>query len=187
MFLALLLAASAAPVPETPTADWKPAIKNRAFKFEDEKSGPLNSIAAAKKAGIAAEFRSDPKDFRDGTFTFQKQDCPKVTASGHDGTPAVIRGDVLYVANFSPIANGCKVAAYDLPTGKKVWEKALDGIGAVTHSKYRNRVAMAVEKHPDANHFALVIVGEEAFGNYVEVLDLTTGKQLAHKRYGNEK
>ncbi|MCI0701010.1 MAG: hypothetical protein L0241_08000, partial [Planctomycetia bacterium] len=88
-------------------------------------------------------------------------------------------GDALYVAEFDSIASGCKVVAYDLVTGKKAWDRQLEGIGPVSHSKYRNRVAMAVEKHPNANHFALVITGWEAFGRYIEVIDLVTGKQLA--------
>jgi outer membrane protein assembly factor BamB len=187
MFATILLAASAAPVPPMPAADWKPAIKAREFNFDDKNSGAGNSVDAAKKAGLTVEFQPDPNGFGDGAFTFQKKGAPKVSVSGHNGTPAVIRDDVLYVADFSPIATGCKVTAYDLATGKKGWEKRLDGIGPIAHTKYRNRVAMSVEKHPDANHFALVIVGWEASGRYVEVLDLTSGKQLAHKNYDSEK
>jgi hypothetical protein len=187
VFLALLLAAAAPVPPEPPSADWKPAIKERAFEFDADNSGALNSVAAAKKAGLSAEYSVPPQSSGDGTFTFQKKDGPKVSVTAHSGTPVVVRGDALYVAKFSSIASGCKVAAYDLTTGKKVWEKSLAGIGPVDHSKYRNRVAMAVEKHPTENHFALVIVGWEAFGRYVEVLDLTTGKQLAHKNYDADK
>jgi hypothetical protein len=183
VFLVLLLAPSA-PVPPAPTtADWKPAIKVRAFEFDADNSGALNSVAAAKKAGLIAEYSTDPQRFRDGTFTFRTKDGPKVTVRGHGGTRVVVRGDAIYVAEFSPIATGCKVVAYDLATGKKAWEKELAGIGPVAHSRYSNRVAMAVEKHPTENHFALVIAGWEATGRYVEVLDLATGKQLAHKKY----
>jgi hypothetical protein len=185
MFLALVLAA--APVPPMVVADWKPTIKARTFAFEADHSGALNSVAAAKKAGLTAEYQPSPNGFGEGTFAFQKKDGPKVTLSGHSGTPVVVRGDVLYVADFSAIANGCKVVAYDLTTGKKAWEKELAGIGPIDHTKYRNKVAMSVEKHPTENHFALVIVGWEAAGRYVEVLDLTTGKQLAHKNYDAEK
>jgi hypothetical protein len=188
MFLALVLAASAAPVPPAPpAADWKPAVKARAFEFDADHSGPLNSVAAAKKAGIAAEFQQNPNGFGEGEFTFQKKDGPKIIVSGHFGTSAVVHGDALYVADFSPLANGCKVVAYDLMTGKKAWSKPLAGIGEVAHSKYRNRVAMSVEKHPTANHFALVIVGWESSGRYVEVLDLATSKQLAHRMYDEGK
>jgi hypothetical protein len=181
MFLALVLAA--APVPPTPTtADWKGAIKFREFKFNPDHCGALNAIADAKKAGLSATFEPDQMRF-DGQFTFQKKDCPKVTFSGHSQTAIVVRGDVLYFADFNPIATGCKVVAYDLVTGNKAWERHLEGIGPVEHSKYRNRVAMSVEKHSSENHFALVITGWEASGRYIEVLDLLSGKQLALKTY----
>jgi hypothetical protein len=189
MFFALVLAATpAAPVPPAPPpADWKSALASREFAFDAENCGTHNSVAAAKRAGLAAEYVPSPKGFGEGTFTFQQKDGPKVTVDGHTESAIVIRGDALYVANFSPIANGCSVVAYDLTTGKKAWEKHLEGIGLVKHSKYRNRVVMVVEKHPDKNHFALVITGDEAAGRYVEVIDLGTGKQLAHKTYSDER
>jgi hypothetical protein len=187
MFAALLLAASAAPaapVPAMPPADWKPAIKNREFKFDDKHTGAKTTAGSVSKdAWVTAAYEPSPGGIGEGTFTVQKKDGPKVTVGAHSGTPIAVRGDVLYVANFSPAANGCSVTAYDLTTGKKAWEKPLDGIGRIAHFGYRNRVAMAVEKHPDADHFALVIVGWESSGKYVEVLDLATGKQLAHKKY----
>jgi hypothetical protein len=184
MFLALVLAATpAAPVPPTPaTAGWKSAIKPREFRIDWDNAGAGNGVAAARKAGLSASFEPD-KDGFDGTFTFQKKDGRKVTFADHADAAVVVRGDALYVAKFSGISSGCTVVAYDLTTGKKAWAKALEGIGPVSHSKYRNRVAMAVEKHPNADHFALVITGWEAFGRYVEVIDLATGKQLAHKTY----
>jgi outer membrane protein assembly factor BamB len=183
MFLALVLAATpAAPVPPTPVADWKSAIKPREFRIDWDNAGAGNGVAAARKAGLSASFELNEGRF-DGTFTFQRKGGPKVTFADHADTAVVVRGDALYVAKFNGISSGCTVVAYDLTTGKKAWEKALEGIGPVSHSKYRNRVAMAVEKHPTADHFALVITGWEAFGRYVEVIDLGTGKQLAHKTY----
>jgi hypothetical protein len=185
MFLALVLATSAVLAPQLP--DWKPAVKAREFKFDTDHSGAINSIVAARKAGLDAEFVENPMGFGEGSFTIQKKGGPKLTVPGHSESTFVFHGDLLYFANFSPRANGCAVVAYDLTTGKKTWEKPLAGIGAVSHSKYFNRVAMALEKHPTENHYALVIVGWEGYGRYVEVLDLATGQQLAHKRYEAEK
>src|SRR4051794_38141864 len=117
MFASILFAAIAAPVPPAGVADWKPAIKNREFKFDDKNSGADNTVANAKKAGVDVEYQPALNGFGSATFIFQKKDGPKVSVIGHGGTPAVVRGDVLYVADFSPIANGCKVVAYDLTTG----------------------------------------------------------------------
>jgi hypothetical protein len=186
MFLALALAASA-PVPiAPPTADWKPALLERAFEFDADHAGARNSVAAAKRSGLTAECVEEPQITGQVTFTFQKKGGPKLTIAGHPATPVVVRGDGLYVADFQGASSGCKVVAYDLTTGKKAWTKELEGLGPIDHSKYRNRVAMAVEKHPTQNHFALVIVGWESAGRYVEVLDPVSGKQLAHKKYDRD-
>ena len=185
MFLALVLAA--APVPPAPaTADWKAALKFREFKLDRDRSDSKKATAAAEKAGLTGSVAASHEAGWHCLFVFRKKDGPPVQFEGHPYTPFVVRGDVLYVANYHPGTNGCGVYAYDLTTGKRAWTKALDGIGAVDHSEYSNRVALAVEKHPDRDHFALVIVGEEASGRYVEVLDLATGKQLAHRKYASE-
>jgi hypothetical protein len=187
MFLALVLAAApAAPVPlappPKPVGDWKSALKTVPWASGIERSGARGSVDAARAAGLAADFQPGPNGLGEGTFSFQKKDGPKVTVDGHVETPAVVCKDVLYVARFNPTANGCAVAAYDLTTGKRAWEKTLAGTGSapVERNECRNRVAMTVKKHPTENHFALVIVGNEGTLWYVEVLDLNTGKQLGH-------
>jgi hypothetical protein len=187
MFVTLLLTLAAAPVPKVEAADWKPVVKDRQFQFDPAHSGAANAIAAAKKAGLAtAEFTPDQGGFH-GEFTFAKKDGPKITLLGHAQSTVVIRGDALYFADYGTSSSGCRVLAYDLTTGKKAWAQPLEGIGPVDHTKYRNKVAMSVEKHPTAKEaFALVITGWEAFGAYYEVIDLTTGKQLANKKFDYE-
>src|SRR5262245_53799142 len=100
MFLAILLVAPAAPAPPMPVADWKPAIKSREFKFEEKNASAVNSVEAAKKAGLTADFQATPNGFGSGTFTFQKKDAPKITIHAHASTPVIVRGDVLYVADY---------------------------------------------------------------------------------------
>jgi len=182
--LSLSLPLSAAPVPKVEPGDWKAVLKDREFHFDREHMGADNSAAAARKAGLAAEFTLNPSDPSHGEFTFARKDGPKVTVPGHRFTPAVVRGDALYVADYSTISSGCTIVAYNLTTGKKAWAKPLEGLGPVSHSKYRNYVAMSVEEHPSAKgDFALVISGWEAAGSYIEVIDLGTGKQLANKKF----
>ncbi|MCE9562951.1 MAG: hypothetical protein K8U57_12985 [Planctomycetes bacterium] len=167
-----------APVPKTEPADWKPVIKERAFKFEEAQTAAKNANDEARKAGLTVDVAPD------GEFTFAKKDGPKVVVNGHPLSAFAVYGDALYFADFSSIANGCKLITFDLATGKKVRDQALDGIGAVAHTKYRNRVVMSVEKHPTVkDSLALVVTGWEAAGAYIEVLDLATGKQLAHKKF----
>jgi hypothetical protein len=186
--LPLFLPLLAAPVPKVEPGDWKAALKDRKFDFKREHTGADNSAAAARKAGLTAEFTLIPCDTPHGKFTFAKKGGPEVMFRGHTDTPVVVRGDALYVADYDPIASGCTIDAYNLTTGGKIaWAKPLEGIGPVKHSKYGNRVAMAVEEHPTAKgDFALVITGWEASGSYIEVIDLGTGKQLANKKFDFE-
>jgi hypothetical protein len=186
MLAAVLLTLAAAPVPKTEAADWKSVINDREFMFDPDRKGLLNAVSDAKRAGLSAETRDLPGGFSriEFEFTVSHKDGPKLAIAAHADSAVVIRGDALYFAEFSPIASGCRVVAYDLTTGKKAWVKDLEGLGPIDHSKYRNKVAMAVEKHPTAKDaFALVITGWEAAGAYYEVIDLATGKQLAIKQF----
>ncbi|MFO0822681.1 MAG: hypothetical protein U0792_06105 [Gemmataceae bacterium] len=181
---ALALVLAFAPVPKTEAADWKPVIKDRAFKLEEAQTAMTDAITAAKKAGYAIEYTGDPNGFGSGDYTFAKKDGQKVTVVGHARSAFVLNGDTLYFADFSAISTGCKIVSYDLATGKKIRETQLEGLGPIAHTKYRNTVVMSVEKHSTVKDaFVLVITSQEAAGAYIEVIDLVTGKQLAHKKF----
>ncbi len=182
MFAALVLTLAAAPVPKVEPVDWKAAIKYREFRFDASRCG----IAAAKRAGLTVEFDAHEAGAT-REYYFFRNDEPKVIVPGHAASAFVVRGDALYFAHYHPSSSGCTVVAFDLTTGKKAWSRPLEGLGPIDHSKYRNKVAMAVEKHPDSKDaFALVITGWEAAGGYVEVIDLVTGKQLANKKFDSD-
>jgi len=179
--LPLLLPLSAAPVPKTPPADWKTAIRDREFDFRRDGMRPhaISSVQAARKAGFVAEFVEDPEGW-DGVFAFAKKDGPKLTVRGHTYSTAVVRGDALYFAYFTRgLVAGGRIAAYDLTTGKKGWEKYFEDLGT-TCGDY---LTIAVEEHPTAKGaFALVATGWHVAAAFIEVLDLSTGKQLALKK-----
>jgi hypothetical protein len=174
--------ASAAPVPPTPAPpDWRGAIREREFQFDKAQEGIEASIRAAKKGG--AEVAIDG-DFTRGEVEVRiSQGGKPVVLLAHARAAFAVRGGVLYFAVFSPYANGCSVAAYDLKTGKKLWTQSVQGIGPIPHFAYQNRVILAVEKHPTADAWAVVVTGWESAGRYVEVLDPRTGKQLANKTF----
>jgi hypothetical protein len=180
--LPLSLPLLGAPVPKVEPVDWKAAIRHREFKFDASQCG----IAAAKRAGLTVEFDANEAGAT-REYYFSRKDGPKITVAGHADSPFVARGDALYFAHYHPSSSGCTVVAFDLTTGKKAWSRPLEGLGPIDHSKYRNKVAMAVEKHPDSKDaFALVVTGWEAAGGYVEVIDLVTGKQLANKKFDSD-
>jgi hypothetical protein len=95
----------------------------------------------------------------------------------HDGTVFTRRGDVLYIARFSPIATGCSVVAHDFKAKKELWKAELKGIGPVDHSKYRNEVTVTTTAADDA----ILVTGKEAAGRYIEYLDARSGKTVGHK------
>lgn len=180
---ALSLVLAFAPVPKTEAADWKPVLKDREFKFADAQTAMTDGITAAKKAGYTAEFAGGADVFS-GDYTFAKKGGPKVTVTGHAQSAFAINGDTLYFADFHQMSTGCKIVSYDLATGKKIRDGVLEGLGPIAHTKYRNRVVMSVEKHPTVKDaFALVVTSVESAGSYIEVIDLVTGKQLAHKKF----
>ena len=84
--------------------------------------------------------------------------------------------DILYIAEYSPIATGCDVVALDLKTGKQLWKSELEGIGPVRHSKYLNLVNIETDGQK------VIVLGNEASGRYIELLDLQSGKMLTNKQ-----
>lgn len=76
----------------------------------------------------------------------------------------------LYLAEYSAIATGASVAAFELETGRAVWKTQLFGLGPISHSKYRNEVVIQAEGE------RVVVSGWESEGKYVEVLDASDGR-----------
>lgn len=88
----------------------------------------------------------------------------------------LLHGDNLFVAFHSHIATGAHVFDLDTETGTQIWTADVLGLGPIGHSKYRNRVQLAVRGH------ALIVYGHEAQGRYVEALHTDTGQLLANRK-----
>jgi hypothetical protein len=84
----------------------------------------------------------------------------------------------LYRVQFNRLANGANVVALSLRSGDIVWSSWVLGIGQVTHSRYSNQVEARIENG------TLVIYGDEAGGDYVEVFS-AQGKRLSTKIVGD--
>jgi len=96
----------------------------------------------------------------------------------HEGQ--VFKGvkDVIYYADFVVFDNGCAVVAYDLKQKKQLWRTSLQGVGLVTHSDYRNwGVNLEVDDQ------AVMVQGHEQGGDYIEYLEVKSGKTLGHRRF----
>lgn len=95
--------------------------------------------------------------------------------------------NAFFIASHPEFAQGCTVRAYDMSTGKLMWETDdLTGFEFGGHSAYGNAVkirATHLRTNADTANDAVVVLGRESFGDYKTVIDVKTGKTLAHKIY----
>lgn len=103
------------------------------------------------------------------------------------GGALAISGTTVLVARYCAISTGTTIDAYDLTTGAPLWHTRLYGVGPVGHSKYFNDVELRVELRVAPNGQAagtsqLIVSGFEAYGKYVEVLDIGSGVILGNRK-----
>lgn len=93
-----------------------------------------------------------------------------------ESSSTLLINDTLIVANYHPIATGASLQAFDVKTGYLVWEADVKQM-MVDHSKYFNKVILSSYDNK------IIMEGNEAFGDYLQIFDLTSGKRL--KTMGN--
>lgn len=99
------------------------------------------------------------------TFTFEIK-------FGNPGCDFILKDNLLYIANYPPIATGSSLQCFDLKTGKMKWTADVKQIMA-SHSEYSNKVVISMYKNK------IIMEGDEASGDYVQIFDAETGKRLA--------
>jgi hypothetical protein len=96
----------------------------------------------------------------------------KTAYNGYDdAAKTVLTDSILAVAIYDNIATGCSVNAYNAFTGALLWKGDVKQL-MVGHSEYYNMVYLTLYKN------LLILEGNEAGGDYLQVLDLNTGKNL---------
>jgi hypothetical protein len=103
------------------------------------------------------------------------------TVKCHNETPFVITGDRLIYAEHSMISDGCTLVVFSLSGAKELWRTPLKALGEIPHSKYRNQVALKVTGN------LAIVTGKESAGNYLEIVDLQTGKTVFHRTVDKER
>ncbi len=99
------------------------------------------------------------------------------------GGALAISGTTVLVARYCAISTGTAIDAYDLTTGAPLWHTQLYGVGPVGHSKYFNDVELRVAPIGKAARTSqLIVSGFEAYGKYVEVLDIGSGAILGNRK-----
>jgi hypothetical protein len=96
--------------------------------------------------------------------------------SEFSGAALAVDGGRVFVAFYHRLSAGCELAAFDAATGKPLWSVTLDGIGPIGHSKYSNRVQMAIIGGRPT------VFGSEA-KRYIEQRDAATGALVSHQLF----
>lgn len=94
---------------------------------------------------------------------------------GNEACEFLLKGDLLYIGNYHPIATGSSLHCFDLKTGKMKWTADVLQMN-VGHSEYWNKVTLSLYKDK------LLMQGDEANGSYLQIFDAETGKRL--KQFG---
>ena len=164
------------------------SLEKAPFRFLESDANVLYSLSQYT-GDCKVHIILDPKERWRLTFIFERDGKDILTVQGHPRTVFQTSKNVLFFAHFGTGTTGCKVKAYDLTTGKTLWETGFDPVGPPSHSMYSNRVTMGLSAFPDPKKEeaggagAVVITGRESCGEYVVVLDSKTGQILAQRIY----
>jgi hypothetical protein len=155
--------------------DYQKIADREEWKWVPERASARDSAKNFKGDFQAEVDEKDTDGRKSATVKFAKGDDVVFTIDGHAETVFVGRDNIVYYADFSQISTGCSVIAYDLKVKKQLWKTGLKGLGPLAHTRYWNQVTL------DIKDDAVQVFGKEAFGKYVEYLDLKSGKTVGHK------
>jgi hypothetical protein len=164
---------------------WQKWLDGQPYRFSESSAGMLRSLAQYT-GDCKVHMVYGPKAGPGLTYTFERDGKVLVTIHGHTQSAFRTHGNILYFADVPMSSCGCMVLAYDLTTGKKLWESKLSAVGTPSHSAYTNQVTMELSDLPGKDRpgeAAITITGRESYGDYVEIIDEATGQVLAHKIY----
>ncbi len=92
--------------------------------------------------------------------------------NGNGACECLLSGNLLYIANYHPIATGSSLQCFDMAAGKMKWTADVKQINA-SHSEYFNKVTLSMYKDK------IILEGDESYGDYVQIFDAASGKRLA--------
>jgi len=188
-------AASTAAVEHPYNKAWQDSLQQWGFQFDTTRCGVMYCLSQFR-GDCKIEMIYDPARWWMMTFKLLHGDKEIATFEGNQQSVFCGSKHVLYFAQFSMSSEGCRVIAFDTTTGAKVWQHDLEAAGNdMDHSAYSNRVIMQVgTEHPgedgkklfsdeEQDKGTLIITGSEVAGDYIEVLDMKTGRTLAHRLF----
>ena len=93
----------------------------------------------------------------------------------HLGGAFVFSGSTLVYSNQLEAAPGCELIAWDLKNTKQLWATSLNAVPVGLTSQYRNQINLKIQDDE------IIVYGDESSGQYIEKVDLETGKTILHK------
>ena len=93
----------------------------------------------------------------------------------HLGGAFVFSGSTLVYSNHLEAAPGCELIAWDLKNAKQLWATTLKAVPVGPTSQYRNQINLKIQGDE------IIVYGDESRGQYIEKVDLETGKTIYHQ------
>ena len=92
----------------------------------------------------------------------------------HDKEAFVFSGSTLVYSSHRPYWPGCKLVAWDLKNAKQLWATHLKAIKVPNGSQYSNQINLKIQDGE------VTVYGNESRGQYIEKIDLESGKTTSH-------
>ena len=177
-FGGLVLLSALASTNHVHAEDYQKVADVTAWKFSQEQAGVADSLLRFSRDYQVELIR--PKNKFGDIIVRVVDDGKEVFAfTGHYQTVFRSSRDVLVYAEYHSSSSGCTLVAFDLKNRKQLWKTPLKGLGPIPHFGYTNAVNLEI-----INNEAVRVFGNEAAGQYVEFVDLNTGKTVGHRKYG---
>lgn len=168
------------------TADYQKIADRATFEWRKEAAGVAHSVKRIVSRDYTARIEPDPDRVGRIIVSVLKNKEVVFSIKTHEYFVFRLRGDVLYYADFWYASSGCTVVAYDLKAKRQLWRTRLKGLGLVEHSAYHNGVTMDADGALTPwgiGRGVVVIHGREMSGDYIEFVDLKTGKTVGHRTF----
>lgn len=154
--------------------DYQQQAEDARWAFRDDEAGlpfclgksqPRYTVAATAPVFTGGGLRVHVSLLGTDVYTFP----------AHEHTVFDIVGHRLYYAEFDPAAGRAAVVSVDLTTGTELWRTKLRGTGQTAGETAPTRLNLR------AGEDGVTVLGREAGGRYIEVLDPETGETAGHK------
>ena len=165
-------------IPTAHAEDFQKLADATAWKFSQEQAVVADSLLRFSR-DYQVELIRPKNKFGDIIVRVVDDGKEVFSVTGNYRTVFRSSGDVVVYADYMPTRTGCTLVAFDLKKQKQLWKTDLKGLGPVAHTGYSNAVNLEI-----INNEAVRVFGNEAAGQYVEFVDLNTGKTVGHRRYG---